>query len=259
MILAPADLRRMERLHVRAWPAFETASVDGWLWRYSGGGSQRANSVSTIDFDGSDPIATLNEIERRYHEKGAPARVHTFDAGAPTGLDTILAARGYTAGETTVTMFKRVQPVVPPDGVKQSEVADDDWRAVYLGAITENRRQVNAQILEAIPAPRAFFSYRRGGRVISTALSVVGYGCAVVECVATCRDARRQGGAAAVLRALEDWACRQGADLLGLQVVATNHPALALYEGLGFAVGTSNRFWIRARQGAIKAPCEMSD
>src|ERR1700734_1637215 len=45
--------RRLERLHVRAWPAGETARLDGWLWRWSGGASQRANSVATIDFTGN--------------------------------------------------------------------------------------------------------------------------------------------------------------------------------------------------------------
>ena len=42
------DLRRVERLHVRAWRALETAIIHGWLWRYSGGGSQRANSVWSL-------------------------------------------------------------------------------------------------------------------------------------------------------------------------------------------------------------------
>src|SRR5690606_8256407 len=46
---APSERERLlaiEGAAVRAWPAGETREVDGWLWRYSGGGSQRANSVS---------------------------------------------------------------------------------------------------------------------------------------------------------------------------------------------------------------------
>lgn len=45
------ELRRVERLHVRAWPTTETERIGGWLWRYSGGAS-RANSLSTIEFGG---------------------------------------------------------------------------------------------------------------------------------------------------------------------------------------------------------------
>ena len=37
MQIAADDLKRIERLHVRAWPALETATIHGWLWRYSGG------------------------------------------------------------------------------------------------------------------------------------------------------------------------------------------------------------------------------
>ena len=71
MQIAADDLRRIERLHVRAWPAFETANIDGWLWRYSGGGSQRANAVSTIDFTGAEVEHAVDEVESRYHAIGA--------------------------------------------------------------------------------------------------------------------------------------------------------------------------------------------
>ena len=83
-------LRRLERLHVRAWPAAETASIDGWLWRWSGGGSQRANSVSTIDFNGNDMAAALDHAEARYRAKAAPAQVHTYDLSRASGLPALL-------------------------------------------------------------------------------------------------------------------------------------------------------------------------
>jgi ribosomal protein S18 acetylase RimI-like enzyme len=92
-------------------------------------------------------------------------------------------------------------------------------------------------ILERIPAPRAFFGCRRDGRIVATALCVVNHGCGVIECVAARTDCRRQGAAQAALRALEAWANTHAADLLGLQVVSTNAPAVALYEHLGFLDG----------------------
>ena len=47
-------------------------------------------------------------------------------------------------------------------------------------------------------------------------------------------DVRRQGTARVLLRALAGWARERGADVLNLHVVATNAPAIALYERLGF-------------------------
>src|SRR5256885_1039519 len=97
------DIRRIERLHVRAWPAFETADIHGWLWRYSGGGSQRANSVSTVDFAGADPATALDEVEARYRARNALVRLHTYDLSAPTGLVDLLQTPGYRGGKAART------------------------------------------------------------------------------------------------------------------------------------------------------------
>jgi ribosomal protein S18 acetylase RimI-like enzyme len=132
--------------------------------------------------------------------------------------------------------------------------ATADWLDVYLGAITENRRAVNARILETVPEPRIFLAFRDGGSVISTALCVLEAasttddgGFAVIECVATRQEARRRGGARAVLGALEAVAFERGIRLLGLQVSKTNPAAIDLYAALGFVAVDENRFWARGR------------
>jgi N-acetylglutamate synthase len=245
MEIGREDRVRMERAHVRAWPALSTANIGGWLWRSSGGGSQRANSVSTIDFHGADLEAAITEVESRYRATAAPARFQTFDETSPSGLADLLRQRGYSQSDPTITMFKRIgRAETTPD----AEVRDEpwtEWRDVYLGEITENRRVVNTLILAQIPEPRAFFACRRGGKIVATALCVVGHGCAVIECVATRADARRQGLAVSVLTALEQWAVRPDVGWIGLQVVAENAPAVDLYRRLGFVTGATNRFWVK--------------
>jgi N-acetylglutamate synthase len=181
MQIAADDLRRIERLHVRAWPALETATIHGWLWRYSGGGSRRAKAVGLSSHSKDVEIAATSSAE---------------------------------------------------------------WREVYLGAISESRRKVNTSILDAVPQPCAYFSYRQAGRVISTALCVTDRDFAAVECMATRVEARRQGGAAVALRSLEAWAAARGARTLALQAVAINTPAVTLYTRFGFASVATNRFWV---------------
>ncbi len=83
----------MERAHVLAWPALKSAVIGGWLWRASGGGSQRANSVSTIDFHGTDLNAAIDCVESRYQALGQPARFQTFDETSPGGLEKTLRDR----------------------------------------------------------------------------------------------------------------------------------------------------------------------
>jgi N-acetylglutamate synthase len=246
MQLTAADRIRMERAHVRAWPALRTASVEGWLWRASGGGSQRANSVSTVDFIGNDLPAAIDTIETMYRARGAPTRFQTFDETSPAMLPAALQARNYIPGETTMTMFKRPESIAMPAQVEISDTAGDQWLDVYLGAITESRRAINRRILATIPAPRKFFACHADGKVISTALAVIACNCAVVECVATSPHARRQSGASRVMAALLAWAASQHTDLVGLQVVAANTPAVNLYQTLGFVAGATNRFWLSA-------------
>ncbi len=140
MITSNETLRRLERLHVRAWPASETARIDGWLWRWSGGGSQRANSVSTIDFIGNDIEGALDRVEARYRAKASPSQVHTYDLSQPSGLPALLAARGYGMGETTLTMLATA-PI--PDqrfgmtpGVAVADDPDMEWLELYMAAVT---------------------------------------------------------------------------------------------------------------------------
>jgi ribosomal protein S18 acetylase RimI-like enzyme len=247
------DRVRMERAHVLAWPALSTANIDGWLWRSSGGGSQRANSVSTVDFTGNDLDAAIDAVEARYLALGVSARFQTFDDTVPPGLADALRARGYRESAPTVTMFRRNDTAADGEAFSDVEYRDHpwaEWQSVYLNTVTENRRVINSHILDAIPWPRTFVGLRRGGRIVSTALCVAGFNCAVVECVATDPAERRLGGAQKVLAGVFVWAARQQADLLGLQVVADNVPAMRLYEALDFVPGAVNRFWQRQASSA---------
>jgi ribosomal protein S18 acetylase RimI-like enzyme len=245
MQIAADDLRRIERLHVRAWPALETATIHGWLWRYSGGGSKRANSVSTVDFSGGDPADALDELEARYRARDAIVRVHTYDLSVPADLANLLQVRGYGTGETTLTMAKVVIcPTHQPD-IEVAATPSAEWLEVYLGAISESRRRVNARVLDAVPQPCAYFSCRRAGRIISVALCATDGDFAAVECMATRMEARRQGGAEAVLLSLEAWAAARSAKTLALQVVAVNAPAVGLYTRFGFVPVATNQFWER--------------
>jgi N-acetylglutamate synthase len=63
--------------------------------------------------------------------------------------------------------------------------------------------------------------------------------------MATHAEARRQGGARAVLAAIEAWAESLGVRTLALQCVAANAAAVALYRGFGFEPVATNRFWAK--------------
>lgn len=225
----------IERAAVRAWPAGESRLVDGWLWRYSGGGSQRANSVSALSYEGTDVEGTIDAIEALYGEHGAPVRFQVgFPLSRPDDLDQRLAARGYVIHDPVTTLLKQVAPVAAPVDVVMRDAPSEGWLSVYLANVTPDRRPFATAILARVPAPCVFAEAVRDGAVVATALGVFYENTVIAECVGTAVAARRQGAAAKVMRALEAWGAGLGAHTIGLQAVTTNMPAQGLYAALGY-------------------------
>ena len=239
------DLRRVERAGLSAWPALETAYVDGWVWRFSGGGYGRSNSVSTLDFDGPDLDAAIAKIERYYQFRNRRARFRVSDVSEPTGLGNILEARGYTPEANNLILAKAVES-------RKHDIAEIDWGAlpspswlkVYLGVVDEPRRRSAPDILAAVPAPLAYFRCRKRGITLSCGLATIEDGIATLECIASREETRRRGGAKAILGGMETWARQEGAHTLHLQVAENNEAARALYSKFGFEQVGSYQYWV---------------
>jgi ribosomal protein S18 acetylase RimI-like enzyme len=247
-VASPQALLAIEHAAVRSWPALETTDLDGWLWRYASGGSLRANSVSALAFTGSDPDAAVAAIERLYEAKGAPCRFTVSEVSAPADLDALLARRGYERGEDHMTLAKDiVGGTTPlPADIAMMQGPTPDWLDIYLAGLSGNRRAVAPQLLAGLPAQRTYFGCRRDGRLVSSGLSIVDGLFASVQCMATHAAARRQGGARAVLQAIEANAIGAGCSTLYLQAEAANTAALALYRGFGFRL--AGRYHMRTKR-----------
>ena len=229
-------LLRIEEAGVHAWPALETAPLQGWLWRYSDGGSQRANSVSTLAFTGRDVDAAIADAEQRYAMRGRGTMFQVSTVAAPSDLDQRLATRGYRISDPCITLAKTISSdVLKPDGVEYFATATPEWFDCYASVITPERRRVAPQILARIQKMSAFCGYRRDGQIIATALAVAHRDVVIAECVATLAEARGTGAARAVMSGLEAWGAQQGCTVAALQALANNAPAQALYKALGYA------------------------
>lgn len=257
----PDDLRRLEDAAVNAWPALEREPLScGWTWGYSGGGSQRANSVVTPRFEGGADAgpealdAAIDEVERRYAERGAAALFRIGSLSEPAGLDARLAERGYRLQDDGFVLFKPVPPPahfgVRPElaGVEWTFQPSTQWVKIYQSVLDGPRREALPRILDQLPWPRVFFLYRKRGLSFATALAVNEDGMVGVECVATREEGRRRGAARALMQGIEEWARAQEAHTLYLHVRGSNAAARALYRSLGYQpVG---RFHYRVKDAA---------
>ena len=232
------ELLAIERAAVAAWPALETAQINGWLWRYSGGGSQRANSVSPLHFEGSDVDGAIAAVEGRYRARGAASMFQICDVNVPADLDQRLEQRGYRLQEPCTCLAKRIDPSAGASfdaNVELAQGPSEDWLSVYLAGITVSRRSLAPKILARVPSPRAFFLFRHQREPLATALGVVADGVVIAECVSTRADRRRTGAGSRIMRALEAWGARHGATIAALQAVAANTAAQGLYAKLAYS------------------------
>lgn len=217
-----------------AWPALETADLDGWLWRFSDGGSQRANSVSVLGYRGADVERSIDEAERRYRARGAKPMFQVSDVSAPSDLEARLVARGYRSNDTCTTLVKACAQEANLNGIVYLERVTPEWFACYSSVITPSRKRVAPQILERIPSAGVFCGYQVEGRIVATALGVPHEGVIIAECVATLAEARGKGAAGRVMRGLEVWGAARGCRHVALQALVENTPAQALYKNLGY-------------------------
>ena len=222
---------------MRGWPALEAEDANGWLWRHTSGGSVRANTVATLAYHWTDLDTAIDYCEKLYADKGAAPVFTISDVSVPVGLDAALSARGYLRGNDHVTMAKDVDPdVTLPATVSVGVQPTIGWMDVYLSGLSVDRRAAAPRLIANLPRTAVFVSDDTDGCATSSGLTVIDADVASVQCMATLAQARRRGGGARVLTAIEAIAAENNARHLYLQTGSDNVAAHALYLGYGFRI-----------------------
>ncbi|SBT47256.1 GNAT family N-acetyltransferase [Micromonospora auratinigra] len=224
-----------------AWPAPVRGHLGDWLLRSADGWTGRANSALPVG-DPDRPLpAALDAVQRWYAERGQPAMVNVpLPLAAPVGAE--LDARGWGEGRPLVlvqTVALAALPAAPPDRadlppVELAGTPSEAWLATAharKGGLPTAARHV----LTAVDRVRFAHVYADGRLLAAGRGTVTGGGRWLgVTSIEVLPEARRQGLAARVVRALVDWGTAEGATHAFLQVEQRNTPAVALYRGLGF-------------------------
>ncbi len=239
----PALLRRVEEASLNSWPAPRQVLLDGWVLRFAGGYTRRANSVTPLDPGQDSPAALSAKIkacETLYAAQGLPAlvRVRSFDTALAPALD----ARGYTAEGLSPVLWMPLGPVASSGHATQGvELCEGRPGPDWLDAqarLSSPDVTARARVLDPVTVPCAFASSRAdgpGSPLASVAFGAVHGGVVCLHLVATDPAFQRRGLSRRVVSTLLAWARnRAGAQEASLQVAAENAGALALYAKLGF-------------------------
>lgn len=234
----------IEELAANAWPADTVQYVEGWRLRHTPE-VQRRRSNSLLPPTSPRPggLATADVLDIAadfYARRGLPLVVQVSPTESHSELDELLARRGLAATAYTVVLAAGLDEVQTADAARPLPAAQvGELTAAWLAAwgAVENRADVEAtrrSVLARIGPPAGYATAVLGGAIAAVGLGVAERGWAGVFCMGTRPAYRRQGAGRAVLGSLAEWAGRQGASRLYLQVEADNAPARALYAGAGF-------------------------
>lgn len=227
------EVRRLERLAFRGWPALESRDVEGWHLRFSGGYTKRANSINAL---APEPSTDVETVEAPFRARGSRP-VWRLTPLAPVGMEDLLKARGYEAIERSLLQRCPLHGGFCADpAVEIAASPGSAWLEAFAtqSPVKLEHRETMQRMLEAIAQPAGFAFVQREGRPLAMAIGAVEGDHMGLFDVLVMPEARRQGLARSVTESLYAWAWAKGARFAYLQVVATNAAAMPLYAAQGF-------------------------
>jgi len=234
--MSPVEIRQLEQKALQAWPALETRANFGWVQRFAGSYTKRANSINAIDGEAQFTPAVMAELERPYRERGQPP-IWRLTPLAPAEADTVLACRGYRRIDQSLVQRATLDARFSLDAmVRIAPSPTPGWLAGFAGLspVAPQHRETMAQMLRSIAAPVGFATVEEDGEPLAFALGVVDSDHVGLFDVLVAPAARRRGLARRLTQSIGAWGRNHGARFAYLQVVATNIAALPLYADLGF-------------------------
>jgi len=243
-------IRLLEEVSINAWPAIQTALIDGWVLRFANGYTRRANSVSPL-YNSTQPVdEKVLLCENLYRARGLNCVFKLTPASLPTGLDTYLAEQGYqTEARTSVQTLNlaNLSALIEP-GVELYTELTEEWLEAYcaMNKIPANHHATIRRMLELlVPDKRLALIRLTTGQVIACGLGVKQSAFIGLYDIVVAEQVRRHGYGQQIVKRLLAWGKTEGAETAYLQVVAANLPARQMYAKLGFK--DEYQYWYRVK------------
>jgi N-acetylglutamate synthase len=236
--MASSDLVwRVEETCLNAWPAVRQVLHGGWVLRFSGGLTRRANSANPLAVGGLDADTLIASFEALYRYQRLPT-IFRLPSIIDSTIDARLAAQGYTSEGLSLVLHGDLDtvPAVRDPDVQLLERPAPQWFAAMAQLQRHTKKDANLyrQIVGCLAIPAAFAIRSDEHSIAALAYGAIHDGRICYESLVTDHSRQRRGYARRIIGSLAAWAADRGARGACLEVEAANAPARALYESLGF-------------------------
>ncbi|MGH6859737.1 MAG: GNAT family N-acetyltransferase [Phyllobacterium sp.] len=233
-----AQIRQVEAVGFRAWPA-TTVYYDGsWAIRMTAGHpSKRLNSVNPLDpGDTDDMEVRVARAAQRFRAYGRPP-VFRLSPLAPGALDHYLDRAGWARFDESMVMMADLKAVDLSDALDQiphKDIGRFIDAALQVQGETADLKPGLFEVINAIRPARGLFISEEVGAPVATAICVQDGGLAGLFNIGTAMARRRSGLGRTIVKSALKWAFLHGAARAWLQVEIANRGAIGLYEQIGF-------------------------
>lgn len=243
-------IQTIEEASFRAWPAAEQQVYDGWVLRFAGGYTKRANSVNPV-YPGQEEVQEkINRCERLYLSRNLKPVFRLTPLAFPANLDELLARRGYVYKDPTSVQVLELEAwqAGSGEGLKYWPEVSTGWLNSFMQVSAVPMPQPHLDILTRIAPDKCFAVLYRQDRPVACGLGVLEGRYMGLFDVVTAPAERRKGYGRELVGSILSWGRSNGAQTAYLQVMTINKPALKLYEQLGFR--EIYQYWYRIKEGA---------
>lgn len=243
-----AQIRRMEAVGFRSFPATSTQFNGTWAIRLTAGHpAKRLNSVNPLD--PSDSINLEERIhlaEQRFKSFGRPL-IFRLTPLAPVGLKKLLKSQGWISFEESIVMVADLRQFELSNTLDQVPLQDaGQWIDTYI-ELSHEQPSLKPGLAEIIGATQPETGLFIHSEVNSPKASVLR--CVYDRDVAgffdlvTNSQLLRRGNGRAIMETALLWARKHDVISAWLQVVADNIAAISLYQSMGFSELYRYTYW----------------
>lgn len=252
-MIRAADVEAIERATLQAVAPEVVDALPGWLLPMDSGTVGRARSAVPLHHEPPDR-GLLASIRARYEDRGFSPAFRLPDLPAFESFQRALQQQGFVRQQPTLTQTAPVDVLLIADADPVADLADTPdvaWMAMFLGeGLDPVDGASRARSLSRATGTR-YASLREEGRTLACGAASFGQGWLGVHGMRTAASQRGRGLAARVLHAMAREAAQRGIPQAFLQVDASNAPALALYQRLGFSTAWPYAYWRRSDPAPI--------